>query len=322
VVTINPKRMHYHRNAKTNICQRQAIKDSKESSRKLGETYKISHVTASKWKKADHSEDKSHRPDTIHYAVPQEFWKIIKKARENTKLSLDDLLFQLVNYVPNLKRGNLYRILLHYKLNRLTEKEKREIKKFKKYPPGYLHIDCFYLPKIKGKRWYCYLAVDRATRLLFLRVYPRKNKEAAADFLIQALGFYPFRIHTILTDNGKEFTNIGQRGFGRIGKNPVPFELICELAGIDYRKTKFKHPWTNGMAERMVRTVKEHTTKLERYESNEEAAISIMQFQDTHNFKSRLKVLEYKSPYQVTMEWFLKEPDLFIKNPNELLTIR
>lgn len=314
--------MHYHRNARTNLNQRQAIKESQESARKLAKTYQVSHVTTAKWKRAKHTEDKSHRPETIHYAVPQEFWKIIKKARETTKLPLDDLLFQLVNYVPSLKRGNLYRILLHYKLNRLTEKEKREIKKFKKYPPGYLHIDCFYLPKINGKRQYCYLAVDRATRLIFLRVYPRKNKEAAADFLVQTLGFYPFRIHTILTDNGREFTNIRQNSFGRTGKNPVPFELICELAGIDYRKTKYKHPWTNGMAERMVRTVKDHTTKLEKYESPEEAAVSIMQFQDVYNFKSRLKALNFKTPYQKTMEWFLKEPQLFIKNPNELLIIR
>ncbi len=106
--------MHYHRNAKTNINQRQAIKESQDSSRKLGKIYKISHVTVAKWKNSDHTEDKSHWPKLIHYAVPQEFWKIIKKARENTKLLLDNLLFQLVSYIPNLKRGNLYRILLHF----------------------------------------------------------------------------------------------------------------------------------------------------------------------------------------------------------------
>jgi len=315
--------MHYHRNAKTNVNQRQAIQESQETARKLAKTYCVSQVTTAKWKKADHTEDKSHRPETIHYAVPKEFWTIIKKARERAKLPLDDLLVQLANYVPNLKRGNLYRILLHYSLNKITQEERREIRRFKKYPPGYLHIDCFYLPKLDGRRWYCYLAVDRATRMLFLRVYPNKNKEAAADFLVQALGFYPFKIHTILTDNGGEFSNKGRQGFyGRKLQSSVPFELICELAGIDYRKTKFKHPWTNGMAERMVRTVKENTTKLETYGAPEEAAISILQFQDNYNFRSRLKALEFKTPYQAAVEWFIKEPKLFIKNPSELLTIR
>jgi transposase-like protein len=314
--------MQYHRNAKTNIEQRKAIKESALSSRKLSGRYFASHVTIAKWKKVGHLEDKSSRPDIIHYAVPQEYWDLVKKVREKAKLPIDDLLLQLSEYVPSLKRGNLYRILRYYQLNRLSEAEKREIKKFKQYPPGYLHIDCFYLPKFNGKRMYCYLAIDRATRLIFLRIYPRKNKEAAADFLVQVLGFYPFRVHTILTDNGKEFTNIGQKGYGRIGKNPVLFEIICELAGIDYRKTKARHPWTNGMAERAVRTVKENTLKLETYESLESAIIGILHYQDIHNFRYRMKVLNYKTPYQITMEWFVKEPKLFIKHPNELLTIR
>jgi len=32
--------------------------------------------------------------------------------------------------------------------------------------------------------------------------------------------------------------------------------------------------------------------------------------------------LEFKTPYQTVDDWFIKEPKLFIKNPNELLTIR
>ena len=37
--------MHYHCKAKTNICQRQAIRESKESARKLAKVYRVSHVT-------------------------------------------------------------------------------------------------------------------------------------------------------------------------------------------------------------------------------------------------------------------------------------
>lgn len=315
--------MHYHRNAKTNVNQRKAIKENRiDSARNLAKKYFISHVTCSKWKKADHLEDKSHTPLNIHYAVPKEFWKVVKLVRTKFKLPLDDLLQALAVYVPNLNRINCYRILLHYHLNKLSEKEKRELKKFAKYPPGFLHIDCFYLPKINGKKLYVYLAVDRATRLLFMRVYPRRGKTEAADFLIAALSFFPYRIHHVLTDNGREFTMKGQQSFGRISTKGVLFELICELAGIDHRKTKAYHPWTNGMAERMVRTVKEHTIKLERYADQESMIIGIYHFQDIHNFQRRLKGLNFRTPYEVTMDWFVKEPKLFIKNPNELLTIR
>jgi len=47
--------MQYHHNARTNVNQRQAIKTSSESTRVLGKTYKISNVTAAKWKNANHT---------------------------------------------------------------------------------------------------------------------------------------------------------------------------------------------------------------------------------------------------------------------------
>ena len=40
-------------------------------------------------------------------------------------------------------------------------------------------MDCFYLPKLEGKKRYCFVAIDRATRLAYLAVYAHKNKEAA-----------------------------------------------------------------------------------------------------------------------------------------------
>ena len=35
------------------------------------------------------------------------------------------------------------------------------------------------------------------------------------------------------------------------------FELACTQADIDHRLTKPKHPWINGQAERMNRTLKD-----------------------------------------------------------------
>jgi hypothetical protein len=37
------------------------------------------------------------------------------------------------------------------------------------------------------------------------------------------------------------------------------FERICSENHIEHRKTKVKHPWTNGQVERMSRTLKEAT---------------------------------------------------------------
>jgi len=312
--------MHYHRNAKTNVNQRLTMKNSHKSSRALGLQYEISHVTANKWKKRAEPADKSSRPETIHYAVDPAFWKIVKKVRQKALFTLDDLLVALKPYIEHLNRPNCYRILLHYRLNRLSLEEKKKRKQFAFYKPGYLHIDVFYLPKIEKKKYYCFLAIDRATRLVFLELYPMRRKQEAADFLVKCLDFFPYRLHHVLTDNGREFAMKGQPSFGKTSTNGTLFELVCELVGIKYRKTKAYHPWTNGLAERMVRTTKEHTTYLKHYQNMNEALTDIKYFQNIHNLQRKLKVLGYKTPYEATMEWFVKDPDIFLKNPTVLLT--
>lgn len=312
--------MHYHRNAKTNVNQRAAIQESIQSARELAKKYEVSHVTCNKWKHADQVADKPSTPHTIHYAVPKEFWKIIKKVRQKALMPLDDLFLALQPYIPNLNRTNCYRILTYLKLNKLSDKEKRTSRKFKMYKPGYVHIDVFYLPKINKKRYYCFLAIDRATRMVLLGLYEHKGKEESADFLIKCLSYFPFRIYTILTDNGREFTLQGAKPFGHKPTSQHLFDLACAVFGIEHRQTKVRHPWTNGMAEKMVDVTKDHTTRINRYRHAHEALADIKRFQIVHNFQRRLKALNFKSPYEVTMEWFIKEPNIFIYNPNELLT--
>lgn len=206
-----------------------------------------------------------------------------------------------------------------YRLNKLTSKEKKEKKKFANYLPGFLHIDVFYLPKINKKRYYCFLAIDRVTKLVFLEIYPKRRQQEAADFLLKCLEFFPYRIHHILTDNGKEFTLKGMRNrYGKIKAQPL-FDIICEWLEIKHKTTKPYHPWTNGQAEIMIRIAKAHTTKAHRYQDISEAIKDIKRFQDTWNYYKKLKVLQGKTPYQVTCEWFEKKPEIFFRDPTILI---
>jgi transposase-like protein len=311
--------MRYHLNAKTNIWQRQRIKQSCQSGSELASKYEVSKTTVTKWKKREDMADRPHTPHTIHYAVPKGFWRIVAKVRKNCLFSLDDLVTRLLPYIPELNRDNCFRILKYYHLNRLSKEEDKMRRKFATYKPGFVHIDTFYLPKIlengKKKRYYCFLAIDRVTRMLFLEIYEHKDDEAAADFLLKCLDFFPFRIHRILTDNGREYTLKSARNrWGKITVNSL-FDIVCEIAGIKHKLTKVKHPWTNGMAERAVRTVKDHTIKVHHYADISQMACGIKTFQDYHNQYRKLKVLANKSPVEVMIAWFVKEPNLFIKDP-------
>lgn len=118
------------------------------------------------------------------------------------KLALDDLLNVAQPLLPHLRRASLHRLLVRHGCNRLHRQEQQSTGQtgtFKEYGPGYLHLDCFYLPTLEGKKHYCFVAIDRATRLVFLWVYEHKDKETACDFLKRCLAFYPFKIQKILT---------------------------------------------------------------------------------------------------------------------------
>ena len=47
------------------------------------------------------------------------------------------------------------------------------------------------------------------------------------------------------------------------------FDRVCREHGIEHRLTKPYHPWTNGQAERMNRTIKDATVKAFHYENLE-----------------------------------------------------
>jgi hypothetical protein len=81
----------------------------------------------------------------------------------------------------------------------------------------------------------------------------------------------PYRIHTILTDNGIQFAE-QPRNRNTIISRPMRFDMICEANGIEHRLTKPNHPWTNGQVERMNRTIKDATVKRYHYDSHEQLA--------------------------------------------------
>ena len=130
---------------------------------------------------------------------------------------------------------------------------------FKAYEPGYLHIDVKYLPQMADEtsRRYLFVAIDRATRWVFIRIFKAKTAANARRFLRDLERACPIHIRTILTDNGKEFTD---RLFGlrkRAATGEHEFDKLCAELGIEHRLTPPKSPQTNGMVERFNGRIEE-----------------------------------------------------------------
>ena len=110
-------------------------------------------------------------------------------------------------------------------------------KPFKAYAPGYLHADVKYLPQMadESSRRYLFVAIDRATRYVFIRICKSKTAANARRFLRELDRACPNWITRLLTDNGKEFTD---RLFGlrkRAASGSHDFDRLCDELGIEHR---------------------------------------------------------------------------------------
>lgn len=94
------------------------------------------------------------------------------------------------------------------------------------------------------------------------------------------------------------------------------FEYACAQHSIDHRLTKPRHPWTNGQAERMNRTIKKATVKRYHYETHDELRQHLDQFVAAYNFTRRLKTLRGLTPYEAICKAWTEEPSRFIHDPH------
>ena len=125
----------------------------------------------------------------------------------------------------------------------------------------------------------------------------------------------PYRIHTVLTDNGVQFTPRRQD----IWDSAHIFDRVCEEHDIEYRLTKVNHPWTNGQVERTNRTIKDATVKRYHYDSHDQLRAHLALFVDAYNHARRLKTLRGLTPSEFILQAWTKEPDRFRLDPSHLI---
>ena len=128
--------------------------------------------------------------------------------RRHTLLPLDDCLYALQATIPHLTRSSLHRCLQRHGISRLPEVDgdKPARKKFKAYPIGYFHVDLTEVRTEQGKL-YLLVAIDRTSKFAFVELHEKATRRVAGDLLRHLATAVPYRIHTVLTDNGTHFTD-------------------------------------------------------------------------------------------------------------------
>ncbi len=133
-----------------------------------------------------------------------------------------------------------------------AQNEKDAHGEFESECPGYCGAqDTFYVGTLKGVgRVYQQTFVDTYSKVGFAKLYQQKTPITAADLLndrvIPFFEEHDIRVSRILTDRGTEYC-------GDVQKHP--YELYLAIEDIDHTRTKAKSPQTNGIVERLHKTM-------------------------------------------------------------------
>jgi len=150
--------------------------------------------------------------------------------------------------------------------------------------PGYLGSqDTYYVGNIKGVgRIYQQTFIDTYSRVAFAKLYETKHAITSADILNdRVLPFfeeYQIPLLRILTDRGTEFKGKPEHH---------EYELYLQIEGIEHSKTQVRHPQTNGICERLHRTMQDEfyavAFRKKLYNSLEEMQKDLDEWMDYYN---------------------------------------
>jgi transposase-like protein len=300
-----------HANATTTPRIRAYIQASSVANSELARELGISTRTVARWKARSETADRSHRPHRLNTAITDCEENLIIELRRNLVLPLDDIVEAMRRCInPALSRSAIHRCLKRHQLSARIKPDKQPVAAFEtETPAGFIHIDVKYLPPLNRRRSYAYVAIDRATRFVYLEILPDRRAATAAGFLQRFLNSFPLQVHSILTDNGSEFTD--RFAVDKKGKpldkpsGQHPFDRVCAERNIKHRLTRPFRPQTNGMVERFNRRIGEHLQRVpenrtahhRRFVDHAERNAYLNSFVANYN-QTRLRCLGYLAPQQ------------------------
>ncbi len=193
----------------------------------------------------------------------------------------------------------------------LTEeaKPKKKSRKSRRYPelliPGEkVQIDVKEVPynclrgKVlrDGKHLYQWTAIDECTRLRFVYAFEEHTPENTVKFLKMLLKAFPFKIQTIQTDNGTEFT------YKYISETEIsPLDKVLNKLGIKHKLIPPRTPWHNGKVERSHRNDQRYFYDWETFRNVDELNQKLEKHLEWSNNKP-MRTLGHKSPKQLLAE--------------------
>ncbi|WP_136254370.1 helix-turn-helix domain-containing protein [Onishia niordana] len=304
-----------HKKATTTPGIRAAIQAAPDSvtHRELAERFGVSISTIRRWRFREEVHDRSHTRHNLRTSLSPAQEMLLMVARDYLHLGLDDLLKVAQAFLaPHLSRSSLQRLIKRQNapyLENLSRKGRNMQKPPKMNAPGMVHIAVEVLPEpvTQPEERCLYLAIDRASRWVYLETLPSSSARDASRFLQNVVDQAPFTINRVMTCVSETFT---AQTKGSSSANDAadqhPFDQACAHEGIHHGLEKaahYRHGHTDsGRIERLDEVL--HLPEAEQSEKEAEAITSLLENLTRHyNHCLPQRGLSHRTPADVLREW-------------------
>lgn len=305
--------LRLHANATTTPRTRALIQRSRAPVAVLAAELGVSETTIRRWRGRTSLADRPHTAHKLAISLSHLEERLVVELRTALALPLDDIVEVMHRCMnPKLSRSAIHRCLKRHGVSARERPARPKAGSFEEASVGFIHIDLKHLTRLDGRPSFVFVAIDRATRFVHIDNIARRDAATVAACLKRFLAAFPHKVHTILTDNGSEFTD--RFGGAKWGKEPHAtgrhhFDRVCARHGIEHRLTRPFRPQTNGLVERFNRRLTEAIaakTSIARNEgknkfrSHDERDAFLARFVANYN-RTRLKCLDYRAPAELLL---------------------
>ncbi len=188
---------------------------------------------------------------------------------------------------------------------------------FQDYEPGFLHIDVTYLPQMPGEsqRRSLFVAIDRATRWVFMQIKPTKSARSTRAFLTALVRACPLRIRTLLTVNGKEFTDRFVTCAEHTPTGQHALDALCAALSLEPCLTRPPPTPDQRDGRALQRSHQRGVARAALHQGGEDLQRTLQRYVWLDHQQLPQSALGGRTAMEAMKQWFKNKPDLFHKKP-------